>query len=609
MGGILHYSEFAGVGGTDDGAEAVDDVETIAAANHDPHAIASHALNFPNAEHFCEDLTKLDIDKMPWCHLFTASPACPAWTTANGLKRDFDRANAEPGLFVDLVKPVMSPQERKRRAEYKRSRLLMKEIPRYLRAWVQRGRPVPMGFLENVIQVRLWHEWDEYLRELWKLGYKTKVIAFNSMHARPRRSRKAPQSRNRAYVAFWHVSLGRDPDWDKWLRPKAWCGNCAQVVEAVQVWKKPDVDMGAYDTQYTYRCPALKCRGRRVYPEVVPALDAIDPTIVGARIDERADRKLKRLEFATLWRTAVGVSKFWAPLLVPVGGTWRGGRDGSGARPLGQVMPARTTRETDAVAVPPMMVPVEGRDGKLARPATEPTRTLTCRNETGLAELVPPFITPLRGGGDKGRARPASEPLPTVAAQGFHHGLAEMPTLVMRNTTARGSESRCTPVYEPMRTITAQGKQSVVSADSLLVPYNRTGVARPVGQEPMGTLTTHDRFGVATSTRELESMVDGLAAVGDLSHIDPKVDEAAAEKARTDLIRVLGPVRFRMLEIDEIRSAMGFPAGYRTSTTVKSINARLYGNAVTPCVAEILTSALVECLTGRSLERDLVLAA
>jgi DNA (cytosine-5)-methyltransferase 1 len=600
---ITHYSEFSGLGGTSDGCDAVEDVETIAAANHDEHAIASHRLNFPKAEHFHADLTKLPIEKMPWCHLFTYSPACPAWTDANGLKRDFDKANAETALFVDLSKPNMTAAERKRRVEYKRSRLHMKEGIRYLRAWVEKGRPVPMGFLENVIQCRLWHEWDDFLRELWTLGYRTRLIAFNSMHAQPRRSKRPPQSRNRLYLAFWHVSLGRDPDWDKWLRPRAWCDNCAQIVEAVQVWKKPGIDMGAYGTQYTYRCPALKCRGRRVYPKVVPALDAIDPNVVGARIDERADLKMKRLEFATLHRTAVGVQKFWAPLLVPVGGTWRGGRDGSGARLLSDPMPARTTRESDAVAVPPMTIPVEGRNGKLARPATEPIRTMTCRNETGVGELAP-FITPLRGGGDKGRARPASEPLATLSAQGFHHGVADMPTLVMRNTTARGNESRCTPAGEPMRTITAQGKQSIISADSLLVPYNRTGVARPAEAGPMGTLTTHDRFGLASSTAELHAMVDGIAALGDLS----KLEKAAEEWARTELIRVLGPVRFRMLEIGEIREAMGFPTGYRTSTTVKRINARLYGNAVTPCVAEIITSALVECLTGNDLERKLVLA-
>lgn len=577
---ITHYSEFSGVGGTSDGVEAVPGVVTIAAANHDKWAITSHALNFPHAEHFQADITKLPIDKMPWAHLATFSPACPAWTTANGIKRDFDRANAEQPTLFDLAAPD-NPKLAKRREEYKRSRLLMREIPRYLRSWVERGRPVPIGFLENVIQVRLWDEWDTYLAELHKLDYHTRLIAFNSMHAQPRRSKRVGQSRNRAYLAWWHRSLGRAPDWDKWLRPKAWCPQCMTLVDAMQVFKKPGADMGCYRSQWVYQCPTSTCRGREVHPEVLPALDAIDLTIDGIRLGDRESLGMAPLAAATMERIATGVRRFWMPLLVPTGGTWRG-KGADGAVPVTAPMGARTTRECDGIAVPPLMVPVEGRPGKTAAPAGEPLRTQATRNETGLAL---PFITPLRGGGDKGRARRVTDPLSTVTAAGNHHGLV-LPPLMMRNQTSPSGENRCTPAgTEPMRTLTASSQQELLTWARLLVPYFSAAESAYPVSEPMGALTTRDRYGVAN--------VD-FAAWGQ--------ELAAASTGR--LYELLADVRFRMLEPHEVAAAMGFRADYKTSATSKRVKVRLFGNAVTPCVAELLTSALVECLTGEDLPRE-----
>ena len=65
-------------------------------------------------------------------------------------------------------------------------------------------------------------EWDFFTDKEHRIAY-VRLIAFNSMHACAPRAPRAPQSRDRMYVAFWHSSLGRHPDWNKWLRPRAWC--------------------------------------------------------------------------------------------------------------------------------------------------------------------------------------------------------------------------------------------------------------------------------------------------------------------------------------------------------------------------------------------------
>ncbi|MEV7014074.1 DNA cytosine methyltransferase [Streptosporangium sp. NPDC051022] len=532
---------FCGAGGSSQGAHAVPGVTVTRAANHWQRAIESHAANFPDADHYRGDIRTAPVERWPVCDLFWASPECPQWSNARGKPRDF--THSQQG---ELFGP-----EKDEEAE--RSRALMEEVPMYLRGVQDRGGLVLAGVVENVVDVRAWDQWDRWLGEIRALGYSTRVIAMNSMHADPTAVLRAPQSRDRLYVAYWHVSLGRTPDWDKWLRPRAWCPDCEQWVRAVQVFKTPGADMGRYRQQYVYRCPRTACRNAIVEPEALPAAVAIDWSLPGQRIGDRA----KPLAPKTLARIQAGMEKYARPLMVPAGGTWR-----EDAVPVTEPMPTRTTRENDGIAVPPILVPVEGRDDKVASPAAAPLRTQTARNETGLAWL--PFIAELRGGGSI--ARPVSEALATVTASGNHHGLVAPAGFVMRNNTPRGGLGQmCTSFDEPLRTLTTAGHQSVVTWEHLLVPYYGNGAARSTA-EPIGTLTTCDRYALVR---------------GDIN---------------------LDDVLFRMLEPHEIGRAMSFADDY-TVLGNKRERVRQYGNAVTPPVAEVIVSALVEAITGEDLER------
>jgi DNA (cytosine-5)-methyltransferase 1 len=59
---------------------------------------------------------------------------------------------------------------------------------------------------------------------------------------------------------------------------------------------------------------------------------------------------------------------------------------------------------------------------------------------------------------------------------------------------------------------------------------------------------------------------------------------------------------FRMLEPHEIGRAMSFAGDYIVVGN-KRERVRQYGNAVTPNVAEVIVSALVEAITGEELPR------
>lgn len=408
------YDEFAGWGGSSQGAAAVPGVEVVFAANHDPLAVDVHGANFPEADHFCGDVSaesKDDVTKFPRADLFWASPACPPWSNARGKRRDFDRST-QGVLFGGAVVDE----------KVARARALMEEIPAYLAAMDRRGEPVWAGVVENVVECRRWDQWSRWIGEIRALGYDTRVIALNSMHAQPRDSaRRAPQSRDRLYVAYWHRRLGRSPDWDKWLRPSAWCSTCQQHVAAVQAFTKPGVDMGRYGPrqQYVYRCPRSTCRHQVLEPEVLPAAGAIDWTRdPGPRIGDRA----APLKPATLARIQAGLDKHTA------------------ARPAPAAAGAATANSPAA-----------------------PARA-TPRRET--AGMVPPFLTTLRGGGSRASAYGLDKPLATFSADGTHHGLVTPPEAArdpQRFVLSYYSNGGLHPTESPLGTVTATDRHALVS--------------------------------------------------------------------------------------------------------------------------------------------------
>jgi DNA (cytosine-5)-methyltransferase 1 len=399
---------FAGCGGLTQGAAEVDGIQPAWAANHEPINMASHGANFPQVDHYCEDITKLDYAKFPPCDLGHWSPACPAFADSRGERQYFD-ADTQGVLFEDELGAQV-------RDEVRLGRALMHEVPRYLESMCLRGRPVLAGTVENVIQARKWGSWDAWLRRIrspdGRTRYRTRVIAVNSMHLNPLRTIKPPQSWDRLLVMFWLESIGRDPDVGKWLlRPRAWCPGCEEWVNAIQSFKKPGCDMGRYgirNGQYVYRCPRRSCRNHIVEPPVLGAEHAIDWANPGTLIGERA----QPLEPATIRRIRDGMTRYWEPLLVPSGGTWR-----DQARPLTEPMPARTARETDGLALPPLITVLRGQS--CSKPASDPLTTVTISGaHHGLT--LPPMLIPYYS---KGRAQPATDPMGTLSTHD-RYGLA-----------------------------------------------------------------------------------------------------------------------------------------------------------------------------------------
>lgn len=166
------------------------------------------------------------------------------------------------------------------------------------------------------------------------------------------------------------------------------CAECGPV-QARQTFKRVDrTPWGKYRSQYVYRCLNAACRHSIVEPSYRPAADIIDWSLRGTRIGDRTRPLAKK----TLERIQAGMARYWSPLLVPVEG-----RQGKQAHPVD--MPARTMTTRNETG---LLVPTGGTWRTDAVEVSQPMPTHTTRENDGVA--LPPFIAELRGGSRDARA-------------------------------------------------------------------------------------------------------------------------------------------------------------------------------------------------------------
>lgn len=559
---------FCGAGGSSTGAQGVGGVEVRLAANHWDKAIETHNANHPDTDHLQADISNTDPRYVPRTDMLWASPECTNHSRAKGRKQ-----HRQPDLFGDVL-----PDE-----AAERSRATMWDVVRFTEAHGYRAILV-----ENVVEVVDWSsEWgvrgglfEAWLSAMRSMGYDHKIISLNSMHAQAM-GMPAPQSRDRVYISFWRTGE-RAPDFDRMQRPPAWCPSCEEVVSPIQTWKRPGTLTGRYRQQYYYRCPKHSCKGQKVEPGWLPAASIIDWSNPGVRIGDRD----KPLAEKTMRRIRAGIDRYWSPLLVEHGGNPYDAADpkhpGYGnpnsyyrAWPLTDPTQTMHTRESKAIAYSPLMVPVEGRDGKVAMSAELAARTMTTRNETGLA-----FIAELRGGGST--ARHVRDPLATVTASGNHHALV-MPYY---------GNGQATPSDRSLPTVTT------VDRHALVVPSGGTwnDDARPAN-DPMRTLHTREAY--ALVTRMNGSKGDGgemTTPAGEPIRTITTAGHQAVLRSQAPTVDV-EDVYFRMLEPSEIKQAMAFPADYLMVGNRRE-QVKLSGNAVTPPAARDLIATVTAAITG-----------
>jgi DNA (cytosine-5)-methyltransferase 1 len=421
--------------------------------------------------------------------------------------------------------------------------------------------------VENVVDAAKWVMFPAWMQAMDLLGYDHQIVYLNSMHAPALATPRAPQSRDRMYVVFWRRGDHRP---DLAIRPAAWCPTCDREVAAVQSWKRPDrTPWGRYRQQYVYRCPNVECRYRIVEPYALPAAAAIDWTMPGLRIGDRP----KPLSLKTLARIEAGLAKYARPMTFEARGNTFVRPDSGYARawPVDQPTATLTTTETRA-----LLVPSGGTWNEEAQPIGCPMRARTTRENEGL-------LVPVEGR-DAVYARPTSGP--------------------MRSQTARHQ-------------------------DALVVPYYGSETDADLASDPLRTLTSRDRFGLAFMAElrggysDHRPVTDPLSAVtaGGNHHMlvrhntardgRPGAEMCTPVEEPTRTITTAGhqslvgwgdppaveDCTFRMLEPSEIQAAMAFRSSYNVLGNRRE-RVRQLGNAVTPPAAEYLIRAVAEALRG-----------
>lgn len=524
---------FAGAGGTSTGAASVPGVHVAVAANHWRLAVNVHAENHQNTDHACVDLHMEDPRNFPRTDLLWASPECTKWSIANSKAKALSVSmGGDPTLFDHVPVELETGEE----DEISRSRLLMFDVLRFIEH--HRYRAV---IVENVVDIATQPKyaaaWQAWQRGLRKLGYAYRVVSLNSMHAQLMGD-PAPQSRDRLYIVAWPQREAA-PDIDRALRPQAWCGRCEQVVESRQAWKQGR-SVGRYRAQYIYACPDC---GHPVEPGWLPASTAIDWTLPAERIADRA----RPLSDKTMARIREGLRRYGGQFVLDRRGEYR-------TRSMGDPLSTITANETSKALVQQGLIieaagntydsadprhPQHGKPGAYMRawPTSEPLRTLHTTVSKGL-------LIPVEGRDGK----------------------------------------RAAAVEEPMRTQTTRNETG------LLVPYYSSSETAKPTSDPIGTLTTVDRYALVTlrgtnAPKPVTAPLDTVAASGNHHGLMSVTEE--------DVMAC----RFRMLEPHEIAAGMSFPGTYRWQGT-KRERVRLAGNAVTPPAARDLVSVVADSLTA-----------
>ena len=446
LGSELIIDNFAGGGGTSTGLERAFGRPVDIAINHDPEALAMHAINHPHTKHLCEsvwDVDPIEVTGNQPVGLVWLSPDCKHFSKAKGGKPVEKRIR---GLaWVTL-----------RWAAKCKPRVIMLENVEEFKTWgpllvaadgTSKPDPAKRG-----------KTFDSFVRQLRAHGY---TVDHRELRAS---DHATPTIRKRFFLVARRDGL-----------PIRW----------------PDATHGAPTSPAVLAGKLLPHR---------TAAECIDWSIPCPSIFERK----RPLADATLRRIAKGIMRYVvdsaAPFIVGAGGPARAGEPRSTASPMGTLL----TRN-DGYICAPSIVPVTHQGGDRSESINEPFRTITGaqRGEKALAvaELAPFVMTNTTGHAGAS----ADTPVPTITSAGN-----QALVTAFLNEHANASNQRVMAVDEPLRTICAQVKGGHFSMVSAVLVDAAHGEVSPGGvkrwgsgvkevDEPLGTVTASGNKALATA--------------------------------------------------------------------------------------------------------------
>jgi DNA (cytosine-5)-methyltransferase 1 len=601
LGHELIIDNFAGGGGTSTGLEAAFGRPVDIAINHDPEALAMHAMNHPYTKHLCEsvwDVDPIKVTKNQPVALVWLSPDCKHFSKAKGGAPVEKRIRGLAWValrWAAKCKPRVIMLENVE--EFKTWGPLIEKMVRYQDH--ETGETIEeLKWMPD--PARRGETFDSFVRQLRAHGY---VVDWRELRAC---DFGAPTIRKRFFLVArrdgrpirWPVATHGAP-----ASPGVLAGLQAPHRTAAECidWSLPCPSI------FRRKRPLAEATMRRIAKGIMRyVVNAANPFIVGAGgpaysgkpvpvdqpfgtlttenhravvtafLNEHANASTQRVFAANEpMRTICGQVKGGHFSLVSAALVGVGGRAGD-SRPRGVDEPTATITAKGDTAVGVAFL-AKHYTGVVGSNLEDPIGTVTSSDHHS---LVHAHLTKFRTGSTGSEL---GEPVPTITAgpkenpAGAPHALGLVAGTLVK---LRGTSSTAA-VDEPLHTVSAGG-QHHAEVRAFLVKYYGAD-QDPRLEEPMHTVTTKDRFGLVT--------IQGV----DYEIVD---------------------IGLRMLAPHELYLAQGFPADYVIKeipdptllfaaghqvdgdplqlprvTLTKSAQVRMCGNSVCPPVSEALIRA------------------
>lgn len=559
---------FAGGGGASTGIEWATGRSPDIAVNHDPEAIAMHAVNHPKTRHLTCDVFDVDPEKVcagKRVALAWFSPDCTFHSKARGGKpfRDRKKARRRRGLAGVVIRWARSPAK---------PRVICVENVEEFQDWgplLEDGKPCPV---RRGLSFRRW------VSSLKSAGYQ---VDWRELRAC---DYGAPTIRKRLFVVArcdGQPIVWPEPTHGRGREPFRTAADCID-------WSLPCPSIFERKKDLAEKTLRRIARGVQRY-----VIESASPFIVP--VTHGGDARVHSIEEPL--RTITGAHRGEHALVsAAFMSTQHGMSVGAAASE-----PLRTATAVNHHAlVAAALTKYHGgeRGERRGQAVEEPFRTLDTSNRFGLvgatliqtgygerpgqAPRVPGLDKPLgtvMGGGCKHALVTAflakhysgvvgsklPEPLGTVTAVD-HYSLVAANLVLFHGTRADGQV-----VEKPLPTVRAGGTH-IAEVRAFLTRYNGTSADGRSLKLPIGTVTTKDRFGVVTVHGE---------------------DYAIAD------------IGLRMLAPRELFRAQGFPDSYVIDPVVdgkpltKEAQVRMCGNSVSPELARALVAANVGASSAR----------
>ena len=523
--GIGFHDFFCGAGGSSVGLARAG-MKLLIGLNHWARAIETHAKNFRDADHRCCDVNNYDLRLLPrGARVLWASPICTEVSPAGGTSGKRTSLQEELELFGPVAKEGYERtrstfHDVTRAAElWKYDAIIVENVPEVASKWVMfdhwvKGITEVLGYNVQYVSVSSAHvggennphapQWRDRLYlvftklgiplpdvdprpfarcfecdmdvnavQSWKKQGVRRIGKYNAQYVYVCPRNECRHARVEPYVLPAAAAI----DWSdlgtpiRTRKPRKQDGlhlapkTLARIEAGLLQFAQP---ITATVAGNTFERPGKAgLRTWPVYDSPIPTQTtdstqavAIPPTMISVNHDGDDGRAYPAHTGALPSRTVRGGDGIaWAPFTTPAGGTWR-----DGPAPVDVPMGARTTRDTDALVVPPLLV--EHRRNGEARPVyAEPTSTITT-------------------GGD-------------AAQGGSHHSLVTPPEgLVVADAIYTRNYGHTDPRFLSRRVTDPLGPITAKDHTALVIPFRRGSRAYPATASALSTIATHEAHGL-----------------------------------------------------------------------------------------------------------------